>query len=62
MKTRFLWCCDVFVMPTEDIKILEFNQDLKSDKMSFIIYTDLESLIKKKMDVKIILKNHLQQK
>ena len=49
-------------MPTEDNKILEFNQDLKSDKMSFIIYTDLESLIKKKMDVKIILKNHLQQK
>ena len=34
-------------MPTEDIKILEFNQDLKSDKMSFIIYADLESLIKK---------------
>ena len=38
--------CDV-VMPSEDIKILEFDQYQKSDKTPFIIYADLESLIKK---------------
>ena len=27
--------------------ILQFNQNIKSDKMSYIIYADLESLIKK---------------
>ena len=32
-------------MPSEDTKILEFNQYLKSDKAPFIIYADLESLI-----------------
>ena len=34
-------------MPSEKDKILEFNQHIKSDKMSCIIYADIESLIKK---------------
>ena len=34
-------------MPSEDTKIFEFNQYQISDKGPFIIYTDLESLIKK---------------
>ena len=34
-------------MSSEDTKILEFNQYLKSDKEAFIIYGDLESLIGK---------------
>ena len=29
------------------INILQFNQYMKLDKMPYIIYTDLESLIKK---------------
>ena len=32
-------------MPSEDTKILKFNQYQKSDKASFIIYADLECLI-----------------
>ena len=35
------------VMPTEDSKILEFNQYKKSDKAPFVIYADLECLIEK---------------
>ena len=42
------------LMPSEN-KILESNQNRKSDKAPFIIYADLES-------VKIIEKNHIQQK
>ena len=34
------------IMPSKDIKILEFNQYQKSDKTRFIIYSDLECLIK----------------
>ena len=34
-------------MPSEKDNILEFNQHMKSDKMSYIIYTDIESLITK---------------
>ena len=34
-------------MPSEDIKILEFNQYQKSDKAKFIIYADLERIIEK---------------
>ena len=34
-------------MPSEEIKILEFNQYRKSDKAPFIIYADLESIIVK---------------
>ena len=34
-------------MPSEKNNILEFNQYMNSDKMAFIIYADIESLIKK---------------
>ena len=34
-------------MPSEDTKILEFNQYQKSDKAWFIIYADLECIIEK---------------
>ena len=37
--------CNV-IMPSEDTKILEFNQYQKSDKAPFIIYADLECIIK----------------
>ena len=32
-------------MPSEDTKVLEFNQYRKSDKALFIIYADLECII-----------------
>ena len=38
--------CNV-IMPSEDTKILEFSQYQKSDKAPFIIYADLECIIKK---------------
>ena len=34
-------------MPSEDTKIIEFNQYQKSDKVTFIIYLDLECLREK---------------
>ena len=34
------------VKPSEKDKILEFNQYMKSDKMSYIIYASIEYLIK----------------
>ena len=34
-------------MPSEKNNILEFNQYMKSDKMPYIIYSDIESLIRK---------------
>ena len=34
-------------MPSKDTKILEFNQNQKSDKSPFVIYADLECLIGK---------------
>ena len=34
-------------MPSEDTKILEFNQNQKSDKAPFIIYADFECIIEK---------------
>ena len=37
----------VIEMPLEKDKILEFNQYMKSDKMPYIIYAGIESLIKK---------------
>ena len=43
-------------MPSEETKILEFNQYQKSHKAPFIIYADLECIIE------IILKIRLQQK
>ena len=35
-------------MPSEKDNILEFNQYMKSDKMPYIIYADIESLIKRR--------------
>ena len=35
------------VMPSKKDNILEFNQYMKSNKMPYIIYADIESLIKK---------------
>ena len=35
------------VMPSEKDNVLEFNKYMKSDKMPYIIYADIESLIKK---------------
>ena len=35
------------VMPSKKNNILEFNQYMKSDKMPYIIYADIESLIRK---------------
>ena len=49
--------CNI-VKPSRDFKILKFYQYQKSDKRPFIIYANLETLIKKWMDVKIILKQH----
>ena len=48
---NFLHCenkdfCNV-IMPSEDTKILEFNQYQNSDKAPFIIYADLECIIEK---------------
>ena len=48
-------------MPSEKDKILEFNQYMKSDQISYIIYVGLESLIIK-MNVYIIEKILQQQK
>ena len=50
------------IMPSKDIKMLECNQYQKSDKTSFNIYADLECIIKRLTDVKIILKIHQQRK
>ena len=36
-----------FVMPSEMDNILKLNQYMKSDKMPYIIYANIESLIKK---------------
>ena len=49
-------------MSSEKDNILEFNQYMQSDKMSYIIYADTESLIKKQMEVQIIQKILQQQK
>ena len=38
--------CNV-IMPSEDTKILKYNQYQKSDKAPFVIYLDLECLIEK---------------
>ena len=38
--------CEI-VMPAEKDNILEFNQYMKLDKMPYIFYADIESLIKK---------------
>ena len=36
------------LMPSEKDNILEFNQYMNSDKVPYIIYADMDSLIKKK--------------
>ena len=38
--------CNI-IMPSEDTKILQFNQYQKCDKAPFIIYADLECIIEK---------------
>ena len=38
--------CEI-LMPSEKDNILVFNQNMKSDKIPYIIYADIESLIKK---------------
>ena len=48
-------------MPSEKDNISEFNQYMKSDKMTYIIHADITSL-KQKMDVQIIQKILEQQK
>ena len=40
----------LIVMPSGKYNILELNQDMKSDKMTFIIYADLKYLLYKKID------------
>ena len=35
------------VIPSEDTKILDFNQHLLSHKMLYVIYADLKSLVKR---------------
>ena len=37
----------IVVMSSQESNILQFNQNMKSDKISNIIQADLESLIKK---------------
>ena len=48
-------------MTSEDTKILEFNQYQKSAKAPFPIYADLECIIEKTGNIKVILKIHPQQ-
>ena len=40
-------------MPSKNENILELNQDMKSYMMLYIIYVDLESLIKEQTDVTV---------
>ena len=49
-------------MPSEDTKILGFNQYHKSNKAPLIIYTDLACLTEKIDGCKNDLENHSQQK
>ena len=49
-------------MPTKDNKIIKYNHGEKSLKVVSIIYLDLESLLKKRILVKIIRKSHPQKK
>ena len=65
IKLKKVWKIKFFcivAMPSEDTKILEFNQYQKSGKTPFIIFANLESLKKSLMNANRILKNHLQQK
>ena len=49
-------------MPSENTKILEFNQYQKSNKVPSIIYADLQCIIEKIDGCKKIVKPNLQQK
>ena len=49
-------------MPSEDRKILDFNQYWKFDETSSIIFADLESLIKEVDSCKRIPNDNLQKK
>ena len=49
-------------MPLEDTKMLEFNQYVKSDKMPYTIYANLESLLVKIDGCKNNSENNLKQK
>ena len=40
-------CFGNVIMPSEDTKILEFNQYQKPNKAPFIIYADLECIMEK---------------
>ena len=49
-------------MSSEKDNVLELNEYTKLHKMPYIVYSDLESLIKKKyVDMQIIQKNFQQQ-
>ena len=56
---KIKYFCEI-VMPFKKYYILQFNQYIKSDKMPYSIYADLESLIKKYMHGQITQK-YLQQ-
>ena len=49
-------------MPSEDTKILEFNQYQKSDKAPFIIYANLGCIMEKTDGCKNNPENYPQQK
>ena len=49
-------------MSSEKNNILEFNQYIKSSKMTYNIYANIQSLILKQMNVKTIAKTLRQQK
>ena len=53
--------CNV-IMPSEDTKLVKFNQYQKSNKTPFFFKQILSVLQKRLMDVKIILKIHIKQK
>ena len=53
--------CGIVMLPEKN-KAMQFNQYMKSDNVSWIIYADLENLIKKNMDVQTTSKNLQQQK
>ena len=46
MYVKNKYFCGI-AMPSEKDNILEFNQYMKSDKTPYIIFADIESLIKK---------------
>ena len=57
-KKRFFW----IVLATQKNNILEFNQYMKSDKMWYKIYANIESLIQKIDQCKSNPENFQQQK